>query len=71
MSATNQNKLRDMFNVQASRKFEASGGGGQEIALNQFAIRRNVDVKRLKTQLWDSIKPILEHRKLTKAKVQA
>jgi hypothetical protein len=38
-----------MFNVHASKKFEAAGGVNQEIGLNQFAIRRTVDVKRLKT----------------------
>ena len=44
-----QNRLRDMFNVHQSKRFEAGGGNNQEIALNQFAIRKNVDVKRLKT----------------------
>ena len=49
LSAQQQNRLRDMFNVHADKKFEATGGANQEIGLNQFAIRKTVDVKRLKT----------------------
>jgi hypothetical protein len=57
-----------MFNVHQSKKFQAMGGANQEIGLNPFAIRKNVDVKRLKTQLWDHIQPILEFKR---AKPQA
>lgn len=39
------------------------GGANQEIGLNPFAIRKHVDVKRLKTQLWDHIQPILEFKR--------
>ena len=51
-----------MFSVHQDKKFNALGGNNQEIGLNAFAIRKHVDVKRLKTQLWDSIQPILEYR---------
>lgn len=44
-----------MFRVSQSRKFEATGGALQHISLNPFAIQKNVDVKRLKHQLWDSL----------------
>ena len=54
-----QNNLRDMFKVSESRKFEATGGANQAIALNGFAIRKTVDVKRLKHQLWDTMQPKL------------
>ena len=54
-----QSNLRDMFNVSTSRKFEATGGANQSIGLNAFAIRKNVDVKRLKHQLWETIQPKL------------
>jgi Condensin complex subunit 2 len=52
-----------MFNVNASKKFEATGGDNQEIGLNAFAIRKTVDVKRLKTQLWESVDKILEFKR--------
>jgi len=48
-SVMQQNKLRDMFSVHQDKKFDALGGANQEIGLNQFAIRKHVDVKRLKT----------------------
>ena len=47
--------MRDMFIVKESKRFEATGGLNQHIALNVFAIRKTVDVKRLKQQLWDSL----------------
>ena len=46
-----QNAMRDMFKVKQSRRFEAAGGINQHITLNAFAIRKAVDVKRLKIQL--------------------
>ena len=48
-----QNNLNQMLLTQQQRRFEAAGGKYQSIALNAFAIRKTVDVKRLKHQLWD------------------
>ena len=48
-----------MFKTQSMRRFDAAGGLNQKIQLNQFAIRKQVDVKRLKYQLWDTMEPIL------------
>ena len=48
-----------MFKVKESKKFEATGGTNQHISLNAFAIRKAVDVKRLKHQLWDVLQPKL------------
>ena len=53
------NSLRDMFRVSQSKKFEAVGGTNQHIALNAFTIRKTVDVKRLKHQLWETMQPKL------------
>ena len=50
-----------MFKVQSMRRFDAAGGLNQKIQLNQFAIRKQVDVKRLKYQLWDTMEPILSN----------
>ena len=55
-----QLNLRDMFKVEQSKKFEAKGGTDQQIALNAFTIRKTVDVKRLKHQLWDNVQPKLD-----------
>ena len=49
-----------MFVVSQTRKFEATGGTNQHINLNPFAIQKNVDVKRLKHQLWDTLQPKLD-----------
>ena len=49
-----------MFSSQQNTRFEATGGRNQAIGLNAFAIRKTVDVKRLKHQLWDHIKPKIE-----------
>ena len=54
-----QKNLRDMFKVHSMKRFDAAGGGGQEIQLNQFAIRKQVDVKRLKKHLWETMEPQL------------
>jgi hypothetical protein len=54
------NNLKDMFRVDTSNRFNAFGGTNQKIQLNPFAIRKQVDVKRLKFQLWDNMKPKLE-----------
>ena len=48
-----------MFKTHSMKRFDAAGGANQEIALNQFAIRKQVDVKRRKYQLWESMEPVL------------
>ena len=40
--------LKDMFRVETNQRFTAFGGTNQQIQLNPFAIRKQVDVKRLK-----------------------
>lgn len=52
-----------MFKTHSMKRFDAAGGANQEIQLNQFAIRKQVDVKRLKYQLWESMEPILIRKK--------
>ena len=47
-----QKNLRDMFAQSRSRQFYAAGGDNQQINLGQFAVKKTVDVKRLKHQLW-------------------
>ena len=54
-----QNELRDMFKIQQSQRFEATGGTNQHISLNAFAIRKTLNVKRLKNQLWEALQPKL------------
>jgi hypothetical protein len=39
--------LKDMFQTQ-QKQFDSGGGFNQQIVLNPFAIRKQVDVKRLK-----------------------
>ena len=58
-----QSNLRDMFKTHQMKRFDAAGGVNQEIRLNSFAIRKQVDVKRLKFQLWDTMDPILTRQK--------
>ena len=50
-----QNELRDMFNIKQANRFEAAGGNNQHISLNAFVIRKTLNVKRLKSQLWDAL----------------
>ena len=66
-----QNHLKDMLNVSRSKRFEAAGGSNQKIGLNAFAIRKNVDVKRLKHQLWDHIHPKLDEINQKKKELEA
>lgn len=40
--------LKDMFRVETNQRFTTFGGTNQQIQLNPFAIRKQVDVKRLK-----------------------
>lgn len=54
------NNLKDMFKIDATKSFNAFGGANQKIEVNPFAIRKQVDVKRLKFQLWDYMRPQLE-----------
>ena len=56
-----EKNLRSMFMAHNSKRFDAGGGADQKIQLNQFAIRKQVDVKRLKHKLWETMDPILTH----------
>jgi len=49
-----------MFKVVNSNKFEATGGTNQQINVNPFAIRKTINVKRLKNQLWDVLQDKIE-----------
>lgn len=49
-----------MFKVHSMKRFDAGGGLNQEIQLNSFAIRKQVDVKRLKHQLWATMEKKFE-----------
>ena len=60
-----------MLNVSRSKRFEATGGNNQKIGLNAFAIRKNVDVKRLKHQLWDHIHPKLDEINQKKKEIES
>lgn len=58
------NNFKQMFVSSPTKRFDAAGGLHQQIMLNPFAIRKQIDVKRLKLQLWEHMEQRLKKIRL-------